>query len=53
MNIDSEEAIFNALSPICIKSKNGKFLNIEDSEYIKEFNYISNEVLKKRLSFIK
>ena len=46
MNIDSEEAIFNALSPICIKSKNGKFLNIEDSEYIKEFNYISNEVLK-------
>lgn len=46
MNIDSEEAIFNALSPVCIKSKNGKFLNIEDSEYIKEFNYISNEVLK-------
>lgn len=46
MNIDSEEAIFNALSPICIKSKNGKFLNIEDSEYIKEFNYISNEALK-------
>lgn len=45
-SIDKEEAIFNALSPICIKSKNGKFLNIEDEEYIKEFNYISNEVLK-------
>ncbi len=45
-NIEKEEAIFNALSPICIKSKNGKFLNIDDEEYIKEFNYISNEVLK-------
>ena len=44
--IEKEENIFNALSPICIKSRNGKFLNIEDNEYIKEFNYISNEVLK-------
>lgn len=44
--IDKEEVILNALSPICIKSKDGKFLNIDDSEYIKEINYISNEVLK-------
>ena len=40
------EAIFNALSPICIKSLEGKFLNIEDENYKKEFNYISNEILK-------
>ena len=44
--IDRNEAIFNALSPICIKSKDGKFLNIDDDEYIKELNYISNEILK-------
>ncbi|GIM33281.1 CRISPR-associated endoribonuclease Cas6 [Paraclostridium bifermentans] len=44
--IYKEEVIFNALSPICIKSKSGKFLNIEDCEYEKEFNYISNEILK-------
>lgn len=44
--IDKNEAVFNALSPICIKSRNNKFLNIDDEEYIKEFNYISNEILK-------
>ncbi|MGL5692864.1 MAG: CRISPR-associated endoribonuclease Cas6 [Peptostreptococcaceae bacterium] len=44
--IDKGETVFNALSPICIKSKNGKFLDICDGEYMKEFNYISNEVLK-------
>lgn len=44
--IQNNEAIFNALSPICIKSRNGKFLNIDDEEYIKELNYISNEILK-------
>lgn len=44
--IDKNEAVFNALSPICIKARNGKFLNIDDNEYLKEFNYISNEILK-------
>lgn len=44
--INKNEAIFNAISPICIKSMEGKFLNIDDENYKKELIYISNEVLK-------
>ena len=50
-NIENEEVIFNALSPICIKSKDGKFLNIDDDEYVKEFNYMSNLILENYRGF--
>lgn len=50
-NIKNEEVVFNALSPICIKSKDGKFLNIDDDEYVKEFNYMSNLILENYRGF--
>lgn len=44
--IGGDEAVFKALSPICIKNKQGAFMELEDPEYVKELNYITNEVLK-------
>ena len=44
--ISTDKAIFNTLSPICIKNKEGRFLDIDDEEYIKELNYIADIVLK-------
>lgn len=44
--ITKEEAVFKTLSPICIKNKEGKFLDIDHSEYVKELNYITNIILK-------
>lgn len=38
--------LFNAISPVCIKSREGKFLDVDEREYLDELNYISNEVLK-------
>lgn len=45
-DILGDEAIFNTLSPICIKDNNGKFLDVENENYIKELNYIVDTVLK-------
>ncbi len=44
--VTEERVLFNALSPICVKSKEGKFLEITDDRYIEELNYITNEVVK-------
>lgn len=34
-------------SPIVIRNRQGEFLNIEDSDYLAELNYISNECVKQ------
>lgn len=34
-------------SPIVIRNREGKFLNIEDPDYLTELNYISNECVKQ------
>jgi CRISPR-associated endoribonuclease Cas6 len=39
------EAIIKALSPICIKDRNNKFMQMDDPEFNTELNYISNVVL--------
>lgn len=44
-DIKSNEAIFKTLSPICIKTKDNQFLDLEDSKYEDELNYIANIVL--------
>jgi len=44
--IGDETVIFKTLSPIHIKDKNGKPVNIESEEFQKEFSYISNVLLK-------
>lgn len=44
--IRSEKALFQTLSPIAIKSKNGEFLSIEDSSFAEEFQYICNLTVK-------
>lgn len=44
--IDGQEVVFKTLSPICIKNKQGTFMEIEDPGYIGELNYITNEILK-------
>lgn len=45
-DILGDEVVFNTLSPICIKDNNGKFLDIDNENYIKELNYIVDTVLK-------
>lgn len=45
-DIDSEEVVFNTLSPICIKDNIGKFLDIDSDNYVGELNYITDMVLK-------
>lgn len=40
------KVLFNAISPIVIRNKSGRFLSIEDENYEREFNYICNEVVK-------
>ncbi|MEN3042525.1 MAG: CRISPR-associated endoribonuclease Cas6, partial [Fervidobacterium sp.] len=44
--INTEEVVFNALSPICIKNKQGKYLDIKDPEFNRELNYVANLILK-------
>ena len=54
-----EQVIYKTLSPICVKNKEGKFLDIDDNEYLKELNYVTNMILnnyrgyglKRELSF--
>lgn len=45
-DILGDEVVFNTLSPICIKDNDGKFLDIDNENYIKELNYIVDTVLK-------
>lgn len=59
-SINSKEVIFNALSPICIKDIDNKPLDINEIEFLKELNYITDKILKnyrgyglnKKLQFI-
>ncbi|QTL99150.1 CRISPR-associated endoribonuclease Cas6 [Iocasia frigidifontis] len=37
---------FKTLSPICIKDRNNRFLDLDNKNYDRELNYIVNEVLK-------
>lgn len=57
--LNSGEAIFKTLSPICIKNNKNYFLKIDDESYEDELNYIAGKVLEnyrgrgleERLSF--
>lgn len=40
--VEKDEVIFSTVSPIVIRSREGKFLNIDDENYLKELNYIAN-----------
>ena len=44
--INKSEAIFKTLSPIYIKDKSGKDLDVEDEFYNKEFNYYADIILR-------
>lgn len=43
---NTQRALFKTLSPIIIRDRDGKFLGLEDSNYQRELNYISNECIK-------
>ncbi|GAB6168091.1 CRISPR-associated endoribonuclease Cas6 [Clostridium carnis] len=43
--VSESEVIFKTLSPIYIKNKENKSIDIDDSEYSKELNYICNLLL--------
>ena len=45
-SLDSSEAIFKTLSPICIKNNKNYFLKIDDDSYENELNYIAGKVLE-------
>lgn len=45
-SINSNEVVFKTLSPLIIKDSKGKFLKTQDSNYEKELNYITNEIIK-------
>jgi CRISPR-associated endoribonuclease Cas6 len=44
--IKNEQPVFNTLSPICVKDKENKYLNIDDCNFNKELNYITNKTLE-------
>lgn len=44
--INEDEATFKTLSAIAIKNKEGKFIDINNEDYEKELNYISDLTLK-------
>ncbi len=44
--INEEEVTFKTLSPIAVKNKEGKFIDINNNDYEKELNYISDLTLK-------
>ncbi|MGL5616479.1 MAG: CRISPR-associated endoribonuclease Cas6 [Sarcina sp.] len=58
--IEEDYALFKTMSPLIIKNKEGKFLDIEDENYEELLNYIVNislenirgTGLKKRLKFV-
>ncbi|MDR3597939.1 CRISPR-associated endoribonuclease Cas6 [Clostridium sp.] len=45
-NINSNQVVFKTLSPIILKNKLGEFLKIEDLNYEKELNYITDKVIE-------
>jgi CRISPR-associated endoribonuclease Cas6 len=45
-NIHSNEVVFKTLSPVILKNRTGEFLKIEDTNYEKELNYITDKVIK-------
>lgn len=44
--INFPEVVFTTLSPICVKNKQGKYLDLEDPEFKTELNYLANLILK-------
>lgn len=44
--INDKEVTFKTLSPICIKNKDGYFIDINSPSYEEELNYITNIILK-------
>lgn len=49
--IDDEGVIFKTQSPIIIKNKNGRYLDINDEEYVPNLNYIADLTLKNIRGF--
>ncbi|GAA3656465.1 CRISPR-associated endoribonuclease Cas6 [Asaccharospora irregularis] len=45
-SIKGRRAVFKTLSPIAIRTKEGRFIDIEDSNYEEEMNYIINKILE-------
>lgn len=45
-NVNSNEVVFKTLSPIILKNRTGEFLKIEDTNYEKELNYITDKVIE-------
>lgn len=45
-DIQNGQQVFKTLSPICVKDKENKYLNIDDSNFNKELNYITNKTLE-------
>ena len=43
--IDKDYCIFKTMSPIAVKDKSGKFLNVDDVKYCESLNYIINQSL--------
>lgn len=43
--IDNDYCMFKTMSPIAVKNKDGRFLNIDDAEYFESLNYIVNQSL--------
>lgn len=44
--ITTDYGLFKTMSPIAVKNKSGKFLDITDKEYQESLNYIINQTLK-------
>jgi len=49
--ISSPDAVFTTLSPICVKNKHGRYLDLEDPEFKKELNYLADLILKNYRGF--
>lgn len=44
--INKSSSVFNTMSPICIKNKQGNMISIDDAQYEKELNYIASKSLE-------
>lgn len=49
--ISSPDVVFTTLSPICVKNKQGRYLDLEEPEFKKELNYVANLILKNYRGF--
>ena len=43
--IKNDYALFKTMSPIVVKNKDGRFLDIQDEDYLENLNYIADKVL--------